>query len=53
MTRTHRLQLLRQNHGITIQEMARLLRFRSAWHFQDWHQRVLGDIYHPMREYDK
>lgn len=51
MTKTNRLALLRQHHGLSIQDMARLLRFRSAWHFQDWHQRVLGDIYHPMREY--
>ena len=53
MTKTTRLQLLREHHGLPIREMAMLLRFRTAWHFQDWHERTLGDIYHPMKEYDK
>ena len=48
MNHTTRLRLLREHHGASIEEMAQLLEFESPWDFQMWHQRNLGDIYHPV-----
>jgi hypothetical protein len=48
MNHPTRLRLLRQHHGLPIPAMAELLGFGSGQAFQEWHQRHLGDIYHPV-----
>ena len=42
-----RILLLRQHHGLPIPAMAELLGFESGRALQAWHQKYLGDIYHP------